>query len=1020
MSNDSDNAVLRILVVEDEALVARDIKSRLQQLGYEVAAVAHNPQQAITLAEETRPNLLLCDIHLKQSQDGIDVAEQVMAMLDIPVIFLTAYSDEDTVRRAKSVTPYGYVLKPVENPDLQIAIELAQHKFKVEHELNETRQLLATALHCLGDALIFIDRDGVISNINKEGEQLFECDKDQCIGLPWQRLFGSEIEPISSSIHQFLSKALNSESVTRLPPFAIMKPGGGQSLVDGIVGPIKKKGLTTGAVLIARELAEIHEPVESLPHASELTGDLSPHTITDDNRAFVLLLVNPDDIDQVTEIEDRDSVIQEISLHLNRAMRGTDLATHYGGAVFSASLPYTTIEEGSTIAEAILLDLSGRSFLHGRLKLSFSIGIAHYRPDTSATHNESPLELFRRANWALNLARQSGGNKVVIWRPNTDVEIVGNLDRQSGLFSADSGRDYRNMVLLWNTMNIVAKATDAKTLGSRLAEHFYKSFDLNCVAFICHHNGSLKIIASHPSLAQEDLRKTDLSAAAISQIENTANGRNLNTNIPGLKDNYCTIPLFAHGNYLGAVFIQTDDYPSILREQDLIFIKTLIDYASGPFTSLLPDATPITPVNSSSSKPGEQELLFQSPAMLNLMETIQLVAPTEATVLITGESGTGKELIARKIHQLSTRRDEAFVIVDCGAIVPSLIESELFGHTKGAFTGAQSASVGKLERANKGTIFLDEIGELPIDIQVKLLRVVQEKQYALVGSNEYKTVDTRIIAATNVDLEASVEAGSFRKDLYYRLNVFTVISPPLRERKTDIIFLAQHFLADYAQQYNKHIRGFNAEAVDAMQAYEWPGNVRELKNKLTKAVILCQQDFINTAHLELSDTPLTSQPVGADQAVPSIDLKQIRPALSQALETLINHCLNQGLTPPLGTWLEEDLISASLRLHNNVTLQAAETLKIPESTVRRKSAKIQNLYPTGQAQRIDHWRLVEELLAQWVANAKALQIEPVVEAQNLLLEHISRLSRKQSDAAALAGVSQPTYRRQIESLKLNL
>ena len=245
MPNDSDNAVPRILIVEDEALVARDIKSRLQQLGYEVAAVAHNPQQAIALAEETRPSLLLCDIHLKHSQDGIDVAEQVTAMLDIPVIFLTAYSDQDTVSRAKSVTPYGYVLKPVENPDLQIAIELAQHKFKMEHELHETRQLLATALHCIGDALVFIDREGVISNLNDEAELLFECGKDQCVGLPWQKLFGSEAEPMSTSIHEFLSKALNSEAVTRLPPFAIMKPGGSQSLVDGT-----SKNSTTHTVTI--------------------------------------------------------------------------------------------------------------------------------------------------------------------------------------------------------------------------------------------------------------------------------------------------------------------------------------------------------------------------------------------------------------------------------------------------------------------------------------------------------------------------------------------------------------------------------------------------------------------------------------------------------------------------------------------------------------------------------------------------------------------------------------------------
>ncbi|NPB09790.1 MAG: sigma-54-dependent Fis family transcriptional regulator [Thermodesulfobacteria bacterium] len=231
-------------------------------------------------------------------------------------------------------------------------------------------------------------------------------------------------------------------------------------------------------------------------------------------------------------------------------------------------------------------------------------------------------------------------------------------------------------------------------------------------------------------------------------------------------------------------------------------------------------------------------IIGHSPAMRRIFEMLPRVAEAPSNVLITGESGTGKELIARAIHQLSPRRDKPFVVVNCGGIPPNLLESELFGYVKGAFTGATKDKPGLFLQAHEGTIFLDEVGELPPELQVKLLRVVQEKTIMPLGSTQEIQVDVRIISATNRDLEAEVLAGNFREDLFYRLNVISLVLPPLRERKEDIPILVDHFLRKYAAKMGKKIEGISDFALKALMEYDFPGNVRELENIIERSVAL--------------------------------------------------------------------------------------------------------------------------------------------------------------------------------------
>jgi len=235
---------------------------------------------------------------------------------------------------------------------------------------------------------------------------------------------------------------------------------------------------------------------------------------------------------------------------------------------------------------------------------------------------------------------------------------------------------------------------------------------------------------------------------------------------------------------------------------------------------------------------GFEEIVGRSPALERVLRQVEQVAPAGTTVLITGETGSGKELIARAIHNLSPRRERPMVTVNCGAISPGLVESELFGHEKGAFTGAVSRKIGRFELANEGTLFLDEIGDLSLDLQVKLLRVLQEGELERVGGSRPLKVDVRVIAATHKDLEAAVLEGRFRADLFYRLNVFPIRTPALRERREDIPALVRYFALKYATKMGRRIESIPKPVLDTLSAYDWPGNVRELANVLERSVII--------------------------------------------------------------------------------------------------------------------------------------------------------------------------------------
>jgi transcriptional regulator with GAF, ATPase, and Fis domain len=319
------------------------------------------------------------------------------------------------------------------------------------------------------------------------------------------------------------------------------------------------------------------------------------------------------------------------------------------------------------------------------------------------------------------------------------------------------------------------------------------------------------------------------------------------------------VPLMERGRMLGLIYVGNDNVTGLFEASTLELLGVFAAQASLLLqNALLVDSLRLRNLSLSEELKQQRfgEIIGSSPSMLEVFRRVEKVASTEVSVLIGGETGTGKELIAREIHRRSPRSSGPFVTVNCGAIPESLMESEFFGHMRGAFTGAVATRAGKFQAADKGTIFLDEIGEMPLSLQVKLLRVLQERQVVKVGATKPETLDIRVLAATNRDLEAEVEQARFREDLFYRLNVVHIELPALCERGDDLVLLARYLLQRYTEEYGSKVKGFTPNAMIAMRKYNWPGNVRELENRLKKAVILCEGSMIGPKDLDLEDDAL--------------------------------------------------------------------------------------------------------------------------------------------------------------------
>jgi transcriptional regulator with GAF, ATPase, and Fis domain len=365
-----------------------------------------------------------------------------------------------------------------------------------------------------------------------------------------------------------------------------------------------------------------------------------------------------------------------------------------------------------------------------------------------------------------------------------------------------------------------------------------------------------KVVESRKALIVSD-------ALADAQFKNSLSVMNLK-----LTSVMC-VPLLERGNLIGIIYVGNDNVRQLFDEASLEILTIFAAQAA----LLVRNALLVNELQLDNRSLQERiermrfgEILGSAPAMQEVFRKVQKVAGTDITVLVTGETGTGKELIARELHNRSPRIKGPFISINCGAIPENLLESELFGHVRGAFTGAVANKPGRFQAANKGTLFLDEIGEMPLSLQVKILRALQDRIVTRVGDTANETVDIRVIAATNRDLETEIKTGRFREDLYYRLNVVLLHLPPLRERGDDIVVLARYMLSRYAPEYGNKVRGFTPGAIAAVKRHRWPGNIRELENRIKKAVVLADKALLGPDDLGIN----------ADELPPILPLAEAR------------------------------------------------------------------------------------------------------------------------------------------------
>lgn len=824
--------------------------------------------------------------------------------------------------------------------------------------------------------------------------------------------------------------------------------------------------VSTGALMAweACRLALLRQDsITGLPGRSEFRACLEREfqRAQEQESCLGLMLVNPDEFGVVNHRlgqETGDRALSEIAARMHANLRRSDQIFRFGGAIFAVVMSGVCSASLRAVTEKLRRVLTQAPYVDGGAHFSFSIGaVAHDPRKQHQKPHADANEMLRRADQALNMVKLSGGSRSLIWDGEGKDAAAGNLDRLSGIFTADTEKDYRNMLLLWETITVISSWSDMQAIAREFVDRIGASLKPERAAlFVRTEEQQRELVAV--SLVQPDqadrtsdverLRPDQRQLRLIEEAEESGRTQRLRLSDGSDKSGSVAfaVPLLSQRRCMGVLYL--DGRQGVLRldTSDLVFLDALASQIG-----ILLDRARLAErwrqekvresqrlrreVQALRKAMQRTRMIYHSPQMQSVMETIGKAAPTDVTVLIMGESGTGKEMLARAVHQASSRNEKPFVTVDCSAIAHSLIDSELFGHVRGAFTGAGNTSRGRIQAANGGTLFLDEVGELPLDIQAKLLRLIQEKEITPVGATDPVKVDVRIIAATNRDLAEEVAAGGFRSDLYYRLQVVTVIAPPLRDRPQDILPLARYFLQQYEMDYSGRQLSFSEGAERLMLSHPWPGNVRELQNRILQAVITAEGDFIGEEDLRLSvqkqapaggreavlEFASVTQPrsaaddslhgTGRDNDPGTEPVLQCRERLSLLLKEQVRETLaGDGLPSPLGRWLEDDLVMLAADAAGNNLRRAARQAGMAETTFRRRMEKVQREQAQGGMVRNDGWSRVRVLLSEMV---QANQGEDLLEQLRVLLLEEVRLQVEDNArlGAALMGVTVPTYRR---------
>lgn len=775
-----------------------------------------------------------------------------------------------------------------------------------------------------------------------------------------------------------------------------------------------------------------------------------------DEHSVVLCLVHCCDFQQINKKEGHrtgDTLISEIANQISSCTREGDTISRLGGALFAVACVTNSLKEAEVLGNKLQRYLNQQPYLieHSSdgmpRKLAFKVGVAVVEFDEPSNADiDKATVIMNRAEQALQAAQSNDKSDVITWQTEKFSVNAEQFNYLGGIFTSDTMTNYRNMLLLWDISSIIADEFDFEKLVHHVVQRLANTFDFTIagllraplenatprsLCFEVDENAAVNVIPSNKIFANITLEQQ------ISLSIDTKKQQDL----VFLDDNYWVLPLEINTD--DCFFIIGESSRFVLTHDTKVLIQGFVrqigkalrrSQLEDQLNKRLESQNAKLEIELKELKVGlsSSALVYNSPVMQSIMKHVQRAASADTTVLITGESGTGKERLINALHTLGPRHDKPLIIVDCGSIPETLIESELFGYIKGAFTGANKATAGKIQEAEGGILVLDEIGELPLQMQPKLLRFVQEKQITPVGGTKLINVNVKIVAVTNRNLSVEVEQGRFRKDLYYRLNVVTLNNPPLRERGDDLFLLARHFLNKFSKQFDTEKKYLSTDTLEKMKAYSWPGNVRELENKLMQAALLSESNEITLQELNLDQNLIGSRspipPTYKDElpansasvihvkpnvnvnkqtnTVNEFSVKLQESALAFLAEIRLNpdfiHC-------SLGNMVEDELLVMTYQSCSGRMRDLATRIQLPTSTARRRVNKILLDLHAQRSEKPKSWEAIR-MCIQPVANGEIVVPSCLDSIKQVLLAAIIQSQPdNMSKAAALLGVSEPTF-----------
>ncbi|RMG16408.1 MAG: diguanylate cyclase [Planctomycetota bacterium] len=638
--------------------------------------------------------------------------------------------------------------------------------------------------------------------------------------------------------------------------------------------------------------ATIRDPLTDLYRRPELDRHLEVETIIAGHTGapLALLMFDLDDMARINQVHGRargDRIIARVARLIRAQLRRGDAVFRYGGEEIAAVCPQADPEQALATAERIRASVESYPGFASEVPVRVSVGVAVY-----PQHADGPSELLRKADQTLFIAKQEGGNRSLLWHRRIPRHAL-RSDKLIGILTGNQAKDYRNIMMLLDTIVVVNSLLERKQVLRTLLDMLIQlSGCERGVLYLGSDRGALRPWQVEVALdgAGRAIEATGVCEHVLARVRRSA----LPLSIPGdeeedaelsaalrtlgLKRAIC-LPLLVKGRLLGAMYFDSRHADAEFQEEsDLIFMRALVRQLGAALEKarlyeenlaqkkeleeltaklaqkVQAQASELADLNRNLSQLqlrfNYDKIVGKSEAMQRVFKLLDRITDTDVPVLVLGETGTGKELVARALHLNGPRRDGPFVSVNCSAISESLMESELFGHVKGAFTGADRDKPGFFEQAHGGTIFLDEIQDMSRSMQRELLRVLQEGEVRRVGGKEIIHVDVRVISACNQDLRELVRRGDFRQDLFYRLNVVSIELPPLRDRKEDIPLIVQRLLEDARTIDGRPVK-LDKEALRKMLRYDWPGNVRQLQNFIEKTCLLIEGDTIRSEHVQL-------------------------------------------------------------------------------------------------------------------------------------------------------------------------